>query len=100
MALLVSRGGETAHFSTRGVMDWDTGTPIAEDTIYRIYSMTKPITCVAAMMLFEEGKLRLEHEVARYLPEYATVKVWDGGTGDDPKLKSLIQKELCDFSGL
>ncbi|MEM9667315.1 MAG: serine hydrolase domain-containing protein [Pseudomonadota bacterium] len=87
MALLVSRSGQVAHFSTQGVMDWDTGAPIGADTIYRIYSMTKPITSVAAMMLFEEGKIRLEHEVHRYLPEFADVKVWDGGTADAPKLK-------------
>ncbi|MEM6411604.1 MAG: serine hydrolase domain-containing protein, partial [Pseudomonadota bacterium] len=70
------------------VMDWDSHTPIGADTIYRIYSMTKPITCVAAMMLFEEGGIRLEHEVHRYLPEFADVKVWDGGTAETPKLKA------------
>lgn len=88
MALLVSRGGDIAHLSTQGVMDWDSHTPIGADTIYRIYSMTKPITCVAAMMLFEEGGIRLEHEVHRYLPEFADVKVWDGGTAETPKLKA------------
>ncbi|MEL7453676.1 MAG: serine hydrolase domain-containing protein [Pseudomonadota bacterium] len=86
MATLISRAGQIAHLSVQGVMDWDTAEPIKEDTIYRIYSMTKPITCVAAMMLFEEGKLRLEHDVSRYLPEYADVKVWDGGSIEDPKL--------------
>ena len=87
MATLLSRGGEVAHLGLRGSMEMGGGTPIAEDTIYRIYSMTKPITAVAAMILFEEGKLRLEHEVSRYLPEYADVKVWDGGTHEAPKLK-------------
>ncbi|MEM7663083.1 MAG: serine hydrolase domain-containing protein [Pseudomonadota bacterium] len=87
MALLISRGGETAHISTQGVMDWETNRPISVDTIYRIYSMTKPISSVAAMMLFEEGKIRLEHEVHRYLPEFADVKVWDGGTAEEPVLK-------------
>jgi len=72
----------------RGSMEMGGDTPITEDTIYRIYSMTKPITSVAAMMLFEEGKLRLEHEVARYLPEYADVQVWDGGTPEAPKLRA------------
>lgn len=88
MALLVSRGGDIAHFSTQGVMDFESGRPIGPDTIYRIYSMTKPITCVAAMMLFEEGGIRLEHEVHRYLPEFADIKVWDGGTADAPNLKA------------
>ncbi|MEL7481595.1 MAG: serine hydrolase domain-containing protein [Pseudomonadota bacterium] len=86
LALLLSRGGETAHLSLQGSMEMGGAEPIQEDTIYRIYSMTKPITSVAAMMLFEEGKLRLEHEVARYLPEYADVKVWAGGTADAPEL--------------
>lgn len=87
LATLVSRGGEVAHLALQGVMDWETGAPITEDTIYRIYSMTKPVTCVAAMMLFEEGALRLEHAVSRYLPEYAGVKVWNGGTAEAPQLK-------------
>lgn len=88
MATLLSRGGEVAHLALRGATEMGGGTPISDDTIYRIYSMTKPVTSVAAMMLFEEGKLRLEHEVARYLPEYADVMVWDGGTADAPKLRT------------
>ena len=87
MATLLSRGGEVAHLALQGGMEMGGAASITEDTIYRIYSMTKPITAVAAMMMFEEGKLRLEHPVSRYLPEYADVKVWDGGTADAPKLK-------------
>lgn len=87
MATLLSRGGEVAHLELRGAMEMGGDTPIREDTIFRIYSMTKPITAVAAMMLFEDGLLRLEHPVSRYLPEYANVKVWDGGTVDAPDLK-------------
>ncbi len=86
MALLVARHGEVAHFSLNGVKDWDTGEPITADTIYRIYSMTKPVTSVAAMMCFEEGLLRLEHPVSRYIPSFKRLKVWDGGTKDDPRL--------------
>jgi len=92
MSLLVGRGSDIAHISTQGVMDWESNTPIGVDTIFRIYSMTKPITCVAAMMLFEEGKIRLEHEVHRYLPEFADTKVWDGGTADAPKLKDPVRQ--------
>ena len=87
MGTLVSRGGDVGHLELRGNMEMGGAEPIAEDTIYRIYSMTKPITAVAAMILFEEGKLRLEHPVSRYLPEYADVKVWAGGTVDTPELK-------------
>lgn len=87
LAMLVSRHGEVAHLSFQGQQKMGEGAPIGMDTIYRIYSMTKPITSVAAMMLFEEGKLRLEHEVSRYLPEFADVKVLAGGTADAPQLK-------------
>ncbi len=85
MATLVSRAGEVAHLALQGNVDMEGGPAITNDTIYRIYSMTKPITAVAAMILFEEGKLRLEHEVSRYLPEYADVKVWAGGTPEAPE---------------
>ena len=87
MATLVSRGGQVGHLELGGALEMGGAEPVAEDTIYRIYSMTKPITAVAAMILFEEGKLRLEHPVSRYLPEYADVKVWAGGTVDAPELK-------------
>ena len=52
---LVARRGEIAHFSAPGLMDSERGKPTQKDTIYRIYSMTKPITTVALMMLYEEG---------------------------------------------
>ncbi len=55
VAVLVARGGQVAHLSFQGATEMGGSRPIDEDTIYRIYSMTKPITSVAAMMLFEEG---------------------------------------------
>ncbi len=87
VAALVARGGQVAHLSLQGAMEMGGREPISEDTIYRIYSMTKPVTSVAAMMLFEEGKLRLDHEVHRYIPEFAGAMVFDGGTAEAPKLK-------------
>lgn len=81
-ASLVARGGEVAHLSFRGATEMGGSRPIDENTIYRIYSMTKPITSVAAMMLFEEGALRLDHEVFRYIPEFQDTMV----LGDDGKL--------------
>jgi CubicO group peptidase (beta-lactamase class C family) len=86
-AALVARGGQVAHLSFQGSTEMGGGKPIGEDTIYRIYSMTKPVTSVAAMMLFEEGALRLDHEVHRYIPEFQDVMVLDGGTVDAPKLR-------------
>lgn len=86
-ACLVARGGQVAHLSFQGATEMGGSKPIGEDTIYRIYSMTKPITSVAAMILFEEGALRLDHEVFRYIPEFQDVMVFDGGTADAPKLR-------------
>jgi CubicO group peptidase (beta-lactamase class C family) len=82
MAVLVARGGQVAHLSFQGATEMGAGAPIKEDTIYRIYSMTKPVTSVAAMMLFEEGALRLDHEVFRYIPEFRDTMV----LGPDGKL--------------
>ncbi len=87
METLICRGGEIAHRSIQGVMDWESRAPLRDDAIYRIYSMTKPVTSVAAMMLYEEGAIRLEHEVHRYIPEFKDVKVWDGGSADSPELR-------------
>ncbi|MFN3312777.1 MAG: serine hydrolase domain-containing protein [Hyphomonas sp.] len=87
MALLVSRGGEIAHESYTGATEIGGREPIGPDTIFRMYSMTKPITTLAAMMLVEECKLRLDHPVSRYIPEYKNAMVWDGGTAGVPKLR-------------
>ena len=79
LQLLLARKGKVVLRSCQGVKDWDTNDPIGEDTIYRIYSMSKPITSVALMMLYERGLFRLEHEVSRYLPEFADMQVYKTG---------------------
>jgi len=86
---LISRRGELVHRDLYGVTDLEAGTPVAEDTLYRIYSMTKPITSVALMMLFEEGAFLLENPVTRWLPELAELQVWVDGTADDPQTRPL-----------
>lgn len=103
--LLVSRNNEIAHLSSQGFSSVEDKTQIKYDSIYRIYSMTKPITSTAIMMLYERGLLRLEHEVARYLPEFKNIKVWDGGTVDkynvrDPNQPILIRDLLTHTSGM
>src|SRR5690606_10086659 len=85
-AVLVARGVSVALLSFQGATAVGGATPLGEDTIYRIYSMTKPVTSVAAMMLFEEGKLRLDHELHRYIPEFQDTMVFAGGTAEAPKL--------------
>ena len=72
---LVARRGKVALFESLGMQNPDAGISMARDTIFRIYSMTKPVVSVAAMMLMEQGRLLLAEPVARYLPEFANQKV-------------------------
>jgi CubicO group peptidase (beta-lactamase class C family) len=72
---LLARHGKVVSFKTYGKMSLETGQPMTRDAIFRIYSMTKPITGVALMILFEEGKWRLDDPVTRYIPEFKTLKV-------------------------
>ena len=76
---LIARHGEVAHYSHQGFKNVESKKPIDENTIFRIYSMTKPITSVAIMMLYEKGLLRLEHELFRYLPEFGNTEIWESG---------------------
>ncbi len=84
---LVSRRGQLVHHDCYGWSDVEAGTSVNPETIYRIYSMTKPITSVALMMLYEQGHLLLENPVQRYLPEFGEVQVWDGGTAAAPRTR-------------
>ena len=72
---LVARKGKVVHFEAAGLLDLDTGQVMKKDSLFRIYSMTKPITSVAAMLLFEQGKFQLDDPIAKYLPEFKNVKV-------------------------
>ena len=72
---VVARRGKVAHFEAYGTMDIEANKPMQKDTIFRIYSMTKPIAAVAVMMLCEEGKLQLDAPAATYLPELGGLKV-------------------------
>jgi CubicO group peptidase (beta-lactamase class C family) len=72
---LVARRGKVAYFKASGVQDPGTGKPMSTDSIFRIYSMTKPITSTAVMILVEEGKISLSDPIAKYLPEFANVQV-------------------------
>ena len=73
--LMVIRGGKLVYTDTAGLRGPEGAAALKSDDIFRIYSMTKPIVSVAAMMLVEEGKLLLEAPVARYIPSFANVKV-------------------------
>ncbi|MGW3355025.1 serine hydrolase domain-containing protein [Streptomyces bungoensis] len=79
--LAVARGGRVAHLSTYGRRDLAAGLPVEADTLWRIYSMTKPVTAVAVLQLVEEGRLSLDDPVDRHLPEFAEPRVYEGGSG-------------------
>jgi CubicO group peptidase (beta-lactamase class C family) len=82
--LLVSRHGRIIHLSTRGRRDIEADLPVERDTIFRIYSMTKPVTSVAAMMLYEEGAFELSDPVSRFIPAFADMRVFSKGTTAKP----------------
>jgi CubicO group peptidase (beta-lactamase class C family) len=78
--LTVSRHGRLAHVARCGSRDLEAGLPVTDDTVWRIYSMTKPVTSVAAMVLYEEGKLALTDPVSAFIPSFADVRVYVGGS--------------------
>jgi len=78
--LLVYRRGKVVHSTVQGFADVERKVPVRDDTIFRIYSMTKPITSVAFMMLVEEGRVALDEPVHRYIPEWKNLGVFHAGT--------------------
>jgi CubicO group peptidase (beta-lactamase class C family) len=82
--ITVSRHGQLAHVSAYGARDVEAGLPVESDTVWRIYSMSKPVTSVAAMMLYEEGAFELNDPVSRFIPSFADVRVFTGGSDVKP----------------
>ena len=78
---LIWRKGELVQLNTLGHRDIEAGKPMTRDTMFRIASMTKPITSVAALMLMEEGKLKLDDPISKWAPEFANMKVLKSPTG-------------------
>ncbi|MFN8081886.1 MAG: serine hydrolase domain-containing protein [Kineosporiaceae bacterium] len=78
--LVITRRGRVVHTSLTGRRDVERNLPVTATTLWRIYSMTKPITAVAAMMLYEEGAFQLTDPIARYLPAFADSRVYTGGS--------------------
>lgn len=89
--IAVSRAGRVAHLSTYGWRDREAGLPVEPDTLFRIYSMTKPITSVAAMMLYEEGAFELKDQVKWYIPEFGTTRVYRSGSAVKPVTEALTE---------
>lgn len=78
--LLVYRRGKVVHSTVQGFADLERKVPVKDDTIFRIYSMTKPITTVAFMMLVEEGRVAIDEPVHKYIPEWKGLGVFQAGT--------------------
>src|SRR5262249_8740486 len=87
----IYRKGECVHTSAIGVMDMERNKPMRDDAIFRIYSMTKPITAVALMMLVEEGKLGLDDDVHTHIPSWKTLRVYASG------VPSLVESTAGQF---
>src|SRR3954469_23476138 len=78
--LVLARDGRVVHVAKGGLRDVENEQPVTDDTLWRIYSMTKPITSVAAMLLYEEGAFELKDPIATFLPAFADMRVWRGGS--------------------
>src|SRR5437870_183629 len=102
---LLARNSKLVDFQTYGYRDIEKALPMERDTICRVYSMSKIITSVGALILFEEGRFNLDDPVANYLPEMKDMKVMTGGTAEAPQLEPLkrpitIKHLLTHTSGL
>lgn len=89
--IVVARRGLVVHHSTYGMRDVQAGLPVEDDTIWRIFSMTKPITAVLALQLWEEGAFELNDPVHRYIPAFKNTKVWRSGSVTSPVLDPITE---------
>ncbi|HEU5209042.1 MAG TPA: serine hydrolase domain-containing protein [Longimicrobiales bacterium] len=102
---VITSNGEIIYEQTFGTRDLGTREPLERDDIFRIYSMTKPVVAVGILRLVDQGRLGLDDPVSRYLPAFARVKVFQGGTADEPVLREparpiTIRQLLNHTSGL
>jgi CubicO group peptidase (beta-lactamase class C family) len=85
LSVAVMRRGELAYFAATGHADLARGAPFARDTLVRIYSMTKPLTTTAIMMLYEDGRFQLDDPIAAFLSAFANMRVFTGGSRAKPE---------------
>ncbi len=95
---MVSRHGKVVYKNAVGKLDIETGAVMTEDSLFRIYSMTKPIVTAAAMQLYEQGKFQLTDPLAKYLPEFKQTKVLDNGQLVD-QIKPITIQQLMTHTG-
>jgi CubicO group peptidase (beta-lactamase class C family) len=93
IATLIARRGKVVHFGCFGKLDLAANKPVQTDSLFRIYSLTKPITSVAALILYEEGHFNLNDPVSKWIPEFKEFKVLQAGTSPNIKLTDL-EKEI------
>jgi CubicO group peptidase (beta-lactamase class C family) len=102
--VVVARHGQVGYFQSFGSMDLERAKPLGDDTIFRIYSMTKPITGVALMTLYERGHFQLSDPVTRFIPEWRDLKVKETADGTarlvDPQRPMSVRDLLMHMSGL
>lgn len=100
--LMIVRNGKVAYFESVGMLDPDTKAPMRKDAIFRIYSMSKPITTVAVMMLAEQGKITLDEPISKYIPSFKDMKVGVETKGEDgsPKLELVAAKKQITIQDL
>jgi CubicO group peptidase (beta-lactamase class C family) len=87
----VMRKGAIVYLDSAGFADPQSERPMREDTVFRIFSMTKPLVTAAAMTLFEQGRFQLDDPVARFLPEFADMRVWVSGEGNAMRTEACTQ---------
>ena len=97
---MVARGGQIVHFESAGQYGLDDDRPIDKDALFRIYSMTKPVTTVAAMMLYEEGFFQLGDPVSKYLPEFENQTILRDGERVAPQSPMTIEQLMTHSAGL
>ena len=96
----VARRGKLAYFEAVGVQDLDTKSPMTHRSVFRIYSMTRQVTAVAAMMLYEEGKFQLDDPISKYLPEFGAIMVMTPEGARKPTRQITVADVLLHTSGI
>lgn len=97
---MVARYGKVVHVSAAGAYGVDNDKPLSEETLFRIYSMTKPVTAVAAMILYEQGAFHLNDPVAKFLPQFSHMTVWADDGAVDATMPITMHHLLTHTSGL
>jgi CubicO group peptidase (beta-lactamase class C family) len=89
--LAVARQGKVVHLANHGMRDREATSPVTTDTVWRLASMTKPITSVAAMMLYEEGAFELKDPISKWIPSFENMQVYRSGSSNSPDLRPATE---------